>query len=229
MHEELRSMLISGGAAVVGFANLGVLPAGDREGCPTGVSIAVSLDRGVVLGLGAGPTGEYYAEYKRVNTLLDELSAGAVAWLKERGFRAAARKATVGSEFDREGLATRLPHKTLATRAGLGWIGKTALLITETCGSAIRLTSVLTDAPLSAGIPVEESRCGDCDQCVRACPAGASRNSLWRVGMGRAEIYDAFACRAKARELAARAGVDESLCGICIRVCPWTQRYLDGR
>jgi len=38
-----------------------------------------------------------------------------------------------------------MPQKTIATRAGLGWIGKTALLITPQFGSAIRLNSVLTD------------------------------------------------------------------------------------
>ena len=44
---------------------------------------------------------------------------------------------------------TVMPHKTVAVHAGLGWIGKSALFVTEKYGSAVRLTSVLTDAPLS--------------------------------------------------------------------------------
>ena len=43
---------------------------------------------------------------------------------------------------------TALPHKTIATRAGIGWIGKSALLVTAKYGSAIRLSSILTDTPI---------------------------------------------------------------------------------
>jgi epoxyqueuosine reductase len=221
-------MLVSRGAATVGFANLDVLPEDVRQGYPVGVSIAVALDRAIIREIASGPTPAYHEEYKRVNALLDELSAAAAAMLTARGFRAAALKATVGSDFNLAGLAMRLPHKTVATRAGLGWIGKTALLITEAYGSAVRLTSVLTDAPLPPGKPAEESRCGECDLCVRDCPAHAARNRLWRAGTPREEIYDAFACRVKARELSAKVGVNESICGICIRACPWTARYLDA-
>ena len=221
-------MLCSRGASLVAFADLREIAAEARHAYPTGVSIAVALDRAIIRRISAGPTAEYFAEYKRVNALLDELSAEVAKFLQGRGFRAEALKATVGSEMDMQTLSMPLPHKTVATRAGLGWIGKTGLLITEPHGSAVRLTTVLTDAPLPVAQPVDESRCGECDLCVTKCPAGAAQGALWKAGMPRSEIVNAFACAKKARELSARVGVDHTICGICISVCPWTNRYLDG-
>jgi epoxyqueuosine reductase QueG len=228
MDQAIRDMLLARGAAMVGYADLRRLPGAAAGGFPTGVAIALALDRRVMRGILNGPTAEYFEEYKRANSFLDELSAEAVALIQEKGFRAVAQKSTMGPDLDRATLTAPLPHKTVATLAGLGWIGKTALLITEPFGSAVRLTSVLTDAPLKTAEPVERSRCGQCDCCVTACPAGASRNELWSAGMARAEMYDAFACFSKARELSSRVGVKETICGICIRVCPWTKRYLDS-
>jgi len=44
--------------------------------------------------------------------------------------------------------------------------------------------------------------------------------------MNRDEFYDAFACKKKAVESTARLGIEGDLCGICIAVCPWTQKYI---
>ena len=40
----------------------------------------------------------------------------------------------------------QITYKMLATLAGIGWIGKNALLVTKEQGSAVRFTAVLTDA-----------------------------------------------------------------------------------
>jgi len=219
-------MLLSRGASVVAYADLRALPADARGGMPFGVSVAVALNGEILNEIATGPTAAYWDEYNRVNALLDELAKAAIGFLTERGFRAVA--AAASGRVDPETLTTRLPHKTVATRAGLGWIGKTALLITKRFGSGVRLTSILTDAPLPAGEPVDESQCGECRLCATACPAQASRDRLWTAGMERADIYDAFACRRTASELARKAGAGKSICGICISVCPWTRRYIDA-
>ena len=93
---------------------------------------------------------------------------------------------------ERDGL---FPHKTAATAAGLGWIGKTALFVSPEFGPAVRLATVFTDLDLPAGEPVTEGRCGDCTDCVDACPAGCGRDVAWRAGMRRDELFDASACR----------------------------------
>ncbi len=80
---------------------------------------------------------------------------------------------------------TELPHKTVATRAGLGWIGKCALLVTRQFGSAVRLTSFLTDAELECAVPVTQSACRGCTLCVDTCPAGAVSGRQWSTEVDR--------------------------------------------
>ncbi|UCG59111.1 MAG: GNAT family N-acetyltransferase, partial [Phycisphaerales bacterium] len=157
--------------------------------------------------------------------LLMHLSAIACDLLVSRGHRAVAIQPTT-ENLDAETLATELPHKTVALRSGLGWIGKSALLITEDYGPAVRLATVLCDAEFETAKPTDTSRCGDCRECVDYCPAKAISGLNWQSGMSREGIYDAFACRETARRLAARIGVESTICGICISVCPWTQRYI---
>ena len=223
--DDLRALLIERGAALVGWADLAALPPDVRAGLPRGVAIAVALDRTIVRAIGGGPTKEYFAEYVRVNGLLDDLAAAAAAWLQARGHRAEARAATL-ARLDPQALRTPLPHKTVATRAGLGWVGKCALLVTEAFGSAVRLATVLTGAPLAVGRPVDESRCGACAACVEVCPDGAPSGREWHAGMAREELFDAAACYAAARRMCREAGIGGMVCGMCIAACPWTQGYL---
>ena len=131
------------------------------------------------------------------------------------------------SFIDADTLSTPLPHKTAATRAGLGWIGKCALLVTKEYGSAVRITTVLTDAPMTTGKPVNTPLCGNCTACVDDCPGQASSGRNWEVDLHRDSFFDAFACRKAAHKLAREnIGVDNSICGTCIVVCPWTKKYL---
>ena len=223
--EALCRRLTGERASLVGYADLRPLPAQVRQSLPFAVSIAVGLDPSIVAGVLSGPTRAYYAEYKRANLALGRLAKVAIQELRGAGYQAVPTAPT-GVEVDPATQSTPLPHKTVATRAGLGWIGKCALLITPGYGSAVRLTSVLTDAPLGVGVPVERSRCGDCDLCVRRCPVGAPSGSEWDVHTHRDAFLDVFACRNAARARAAALGIQETICGICIAACPWTQRYI---
>jgi epoxyqueuosine reductase len=225
---ELECLLADQGAALVGCADLRPLPAEVRDGLPLGICIGVILSPSIVAGIADGPTRQYAAEYERVNVLLDRLGGDAATLLHQRGFRAVAGRATVDT-LDMATLATPLPHKTVATRAGLGWIGKCALLVTKDYGSAVRYNTVLTDAPLAVGTPVETSRCGPCTACVEACPAGAPSGRPWQIDRRRDGFFDASACCETARELAGRSGIGHTICGICIAVCPYTKRYTDER
>jgi epoxyqueuosine reductase QueG len=119
-----------------------------------------------------------------------------------------------------------MPHKTVAVNSGLGWIGKSALFITEEYGSVIRLTSVLTDAPLEYNKATIKSKCGGCMICTQACPGKAISGRAWSPELDRDEFFDAVACRKAAREIAAKSIQKKiTLCGKCIEVCPYTRKY----
>lgn len=116
---EIRKNLIEKGASIVGFADLKDIPESQREGYRYGVSIAVALNPFIIAGIENGPTKDYYGEYVRVNKLLDELDEYAAEIIEHHGFRALpkVKKSIITDETI---LRTTLPHKTVATRAGIG-------------------------------------------------------------------------------------------------------------
>jgi epoxyqueuosine reductase len=225
LNSQIEEELISHGANLVGFADVTNLPVEMTVGLPRAISIAVALEPDIVREISDGPTRHYFDEYRRLNSHLAELSERAVGIFKSVGRQAEAFKATT-EVFDPVNLSTRLQHKTIATRAGLGWIGKSALLITKEYGPAVRLATVLTEAEFEVAEPINESYCGQCHKCLKACPANAIKGQNWSLGTSRESIYNAFACRKTARKLAEQEGIYVTICGICINVCPWTQRYL---
>ena len=227
LSNEITGFLQARGASLTGFADLTTLPASARRNLPCAVGFAVALAPDIVAGIKDGPTAEYHAEYERVNTLLGELSLATAQLIRSHGFVAVSSAAT-NEGIDPETHSTELPHKTVGTLAGFGWIGKCALLVGEQFGSAIRLNRVLTDAPLPTGVPVSESRCRDCRACVDACPGLAATGDNWTCDKRREDFFDAFACRRVARETARRrTGISDTFCGICIAVCPWTRNYIN--
>ncbi len=228
VQSELKSKLLSEGAALIGFADISELPADVRFSMNNAISIAVALDASIINEISEGPTLRYHGEYKRVNNFLGELCRFTADFLQNHGHKAVQIEPTV-KKLDYSSLSTPLPHKTVATRAGLGWIGKSALLITKEYGAAIRLATVLSDAAFETGTPVNSSGCGDCNVCVECCPTNAMTGSNWKAGMEQSGIYDAAACCSMAKELSAKIGVSATICGICINVCPWTQKYLKRR
>jgi epoxyqueuosine reductase len=225
LNSEVEQKLRSSGASLVGFADVSELPEAMTGGLPRAISIGVRLDPTIVREIASGPTPRYFAEYKRVNALLAQLCDQAAGLLTAAGYRADPVQ-TTSEHFDPVTLSMPVQHKTIATQAGLGWIGKSALLITKPYGPAVRLGSVLTDADLETGTPMDISHCGLCRNCVDRCPAQAIVGDNWELGAPRETIYDAPTCRMTAKRLSSQEGFEATICGICINACPWTQRYL---
>jgi len=223
---RIRTELKRLGADVVGFGALDGLPESVREGLPVGVSVAVIYPKEVIRGITDLPTQEYRNWYDKLNERLDSIVTLGAKTLQDTGYKAVAKTREYVGHGD-SNYNTTLPHKTVATRAGMGWIGKSALLVTDTYGSAIRVSSILTDAPLDTAQPIDKSKCGDCVACTNACPAGAVSGKLWEAGLYRDEFFDAARCHATARERSKLGfGEDISICGKCIEICPYTRKYI---
>ena len=68
-------------------------------------------------------------------------------------------------------------ERVFAKHAGLGWLGKNTLLLNESMGSWFFLGVILTSLDLAPTLAAADSPpadlCGNCRQCLDACPTGA--------------------------------------------------------
>jgi epoxyqueuosine reductase len=174
-------------------------------------------------GIQHGPNQAYADEYARVNELINELANKLSAELKDRGFRNRALAAS--DRTDTINIKGDFPHKTAATRAGLGWIGRHCQLITRRFGPWVRLGTVFIDMELSCGPPAEREHCGSCTSCVDACPAGALMGAAWYTGIPREEILDVNACERWKKDNYYQFHKGHN-CGICSAVCPYGLKIL---
>jgi len=185
---------------------------------PCAVSFAIPMNPHIMADVQDGPNRTYANEYKRVNTLINELAAGLETGIRSRGFQSTAIAAS--ERTDPIFLKGDFPHKTAATRAGLGWIGRNCQLITRPFGPWVRLGTVFTDMALPCATPEERSFCGTCLRCVDACPANALAGNAWHPGVPREEILNVTACDQwkKTHYFQYHKGHN---CGICSAVCPY--------
>ena len=193
---------------------------------PYAVSFAASMNPAIMQSIESGPNRDYADEYTRVNNRIKEVSAVLADEIRKRDFQAEALPASVRT--DTENIKGDFPHKTAATRAGLGWIGRHCQLITRRFGSWVRLGTVFTDMELPCGPPMEKSFCGNCTGCVDACPAKALKGKKWYPGLPREEMLDARACDQWKKEHYFQYHNGHN-CGICSAVCPYGLKILKRR
>ena len=126
-------------------------------------------------------------------------------------------------------------ERTVAARAGIGWIGKNTCLLNQQLGSWLLLGVIVTSISASE-IPVSETpheavplqpaadRCGTCTRCIDACPTNA---------IVAPREMDATRCIAYltiekkgtiAEDLRPLMGRQVFGCDICQDVCPWNRR-----
>ena len=212
---------------IYGFANLNGLLGNEYKEYPYGISIGRRLDNNIVDSIKNGPTLEYFNHYQDVNRELNNLSGIICNDLRQVKIKCVSIVPTLslsGDEFKPylNTLRYKVSHKMIATRAGLGWIGKTDLFISKDIGARLRLVSILIDRPVkTAGKTIDKSRCGKCDLCVKKCPAQAANGTLWDINTDRNMFFDAHKCWRKCGEFGeSLLNKDSRICGICVSVCP---------
>jgi epoxyqueuosine reductase QueG len=202
------------------------VPSGpDGLGFPRAISYLIPLGPAIMGEIRRGPTPAYAREYLNVNGRLQAIGEALCEEIQARGYRA--MLLAPSARTDPAGIKGDFPHKTAATRAGLGWIGRNCQLVTRVFGPWVRLGTVFTDLDLSCGRPVDGHACGKCTLCVDACPARALSGNGWQAGVPREHLLDARAC-----DLWKKANYQEfnhgHNCGICAAVCPYGLRLLKG-
>jgi len=104
--------------------------------------------------VGRFATGDHYQDLRGVTASLS-------AHLRRLGYRA--------EELMDD---NRLVDRAAAVRAGIGWWGKSTMVLAPGHGPWLLLGSVVTDAPLTTTRPMQRG-CGTCVACFPACPTGA--------------------------------------------------------
>ena len=220
LDERLRTLAENMGAEVFGIAAAdgfddpsyqGNRPQSVMPDVRSVIVIGVAVPRGCIEPL---PDGR--AEY--TNTLLAgtvtlRAAAFRVAQLLEKEGNRASIVPIEGSEFgywyaDRETLKADVSIKYAAYLAGLGRYGVSNLLLMPGIGPRVRMTAVLTDAPLTGGSPppgLTADGCVDCLKCVEACPAGALH-------------ADGSIERTKCRDYMFNT-LGGLRCGLCVKAC----------
>lgn len=214
------------GASLVRIADIDRLkgletdPADLLAGYSRAVSIAVCLSNDIMESIVNQPTPLYASHYGRVNQLLDDLAIRTANLLQSAGFRAVPIPASMILDADK--WTSFVSHKAVALAAGIGWQGKSLLVINPDFGPRIRLVTVLTDAAIEADEPLK-NRCGPCTLCKDHCPAqairGASTDSHYAR---RSDAIDLDRCVYQVRDVFSKIPhVVPLICGVCIKVCPW--------
>jgi epoxyqueuosine reductase len=226
--DDVATCLRDAGVAQWGVAACPQQPWPHAPALPRAVSLGVALAPEVIGPVQSGPTAAYFAEYRRANGVLWDAAQRLAAVLRAHGAAAEPLRPTIGPTVgDTQAVdmtaAGVFAHKTAATQAGLGWIGKTAIFVSPRLGPWLRLATVFTDARLAPAEPVTAGGCATCRRCVDACPAGAGRDVQWRAGMPRQELLDVVACM---HENDRHEGAAGGLCGICVSACPFGRKLL---
>ena len=220
--DDLEKYLKKLGASKVGFADVDGI-ANEFIDLPNGISLVLKLPKRAMEYVDNEDYEEYWSCFHRKVDELGKIALKAEEYIKCLGHDAFALTMK-RNECDMKKLLSILPYKTIATKSGLGWIGRSALFVTQEYGSAVVLCAILTDMPLEFGEPITDSQCEECTNCQEACPVDAINPTKWNDRINREDIIDIDACFEYIMGQY-RAGLG---CTKCMSECRLTQDYLDS-
>lgn len=113
-------------------------------------------------------------------------------------------------------------ERNFAAESGLGWHGKSTMLLNAQLGTWFFLGEILTTLDLTPDAP-QPARCGTCTRCITACPTGAITDAH-RVDARRCISYLTIELKG-AIPVEFRPLIGDRIygCDTCLDVCPWNR------
>ena len=214
------------GSCLVGFADITSLrgmQAGDETvfQFPSAITFAVEIPEAAVKASLNKPSIEMREAYKMCNKKLKAAGERIVAMLTDAGYKA--RFIDPAQRVNPEQLLGAISQKAIAAQAGLGWIGRNGLFITEEYGPRQRMGAVLTDMPVKERATLINNQCGDCTACIDKCAMKVLKGARFKHHpSSRDEVIDWAKCGDYEKRLIGDGSKPEMACGRCISVCPFS-------
>lgn len=191
------------------------------RGYDSAISIGLVIPDSIVDFLPQRGDNNVSCEYKThgydiLNNRLDQIASIVSSYLNKKNFRTLPIPSS--ERTDKEQAIPTVSHKMIANIAGLGWIGKSCLLVTPGHGPRVRFISLLTNAPLRTKNMPMLQRCGDCMECMNAYPVGAIKGRNYLSGEEREARLDFLRCQQYFERMES-AGM-YAVCGMCLNACP---------
>ena len=213
LDNEIKDVLYKRGADIVRFIDISQLSTEQTQGFSKAILFCMVLSRKYITDMRNNLQLDH-DEFVEKEHKTDELADWLAAYIQQKGYYAYSQSEEnnmKSGNYEEKTWSSILPHKTIARIAGLGFIGKNNLLVTQDYGCAFSMCTVLTDAPISAeSYPIVFSKCGKCDVCKKVCPANAIHGNEWSLSGGRKTVIDVFKCNCALK---------------CMVNCPWTLKY----
>lgn len=113
-------------------------------------------------------------------------------------------------------------ERDFAARAGLGWQGKSTMLISRHLGAFFFLSTILTTLRIEPDAPAKH-HCGSCTRCIDACPTGAI-TAPYQLDARRCIAYLTIELKGSIpTDLRPLIGDRIYGCDDCAAACPWNR------
>ncbi|MFX0073481.1 MAG: 4Fe-4S dicluster domain-containing protein, partial [Candidatus Hermodarchaeota archaeon] len=207
--ENLRKFIKSLDIDLYGVADMQLLKEMEL-GLPTDLYKFINMfPYAIVLGAQYGKLGKK-ASGGKTAMFLENAAFSIMEYLEDKGYRQLIIHTE--DEFDPINRSGFISLKILAKTAGLGWQGRSLLIISPEYGPLHRLIAILTGLPLRVNHSIK-NECGTCRKCIEACP----KNALTFVAFNdhpssREEVLNINEC------------LGDNGCMSCILACPWLKK-----
>ncbi|MFX1451540.1 MAG: 4Fe-4S dicluster domain-containing protein [Promethearchaeota archaeon] len=207
--ENLKKFIKNLGIDIYGIGDMHLLEEMET-GLHTNVKEFIDMfPYSIVLGAQYGKLGKK-ASGGRTALFLEEVAFSIMEYLESKGYRQLIIHTE--DEFDPIKRLGFISLKLLAKTAGLGWQGRSLLIVSPEYGPLHRLIAILTNLPLQTN-QISKNECGNCRKCIDACP----QNALTFIA-----FTDHPSCREDVIDIKTCLG--DNGCMVCILSCPWLKK-----